>query len=40
LVEYKKESYFFYKSLEERFKDLLVNNVKNMLLAEIQIEKK
>ena len=40
LVEYKKESYFFYKSLEERFKDFLVNNVKNMLLAEIQIEKK
>ena len=40
LVEYKKESYFFYKSLEEKFKTFLVNNVKNILLAEIKIEKK
>ncbi|MDD5760669.1 MAG: preprotein translocase subunit SecA [Candidatus Pacebacteria bacterium] len=34
LVEYKKESYFFYKDLEERFKSLVVNNVKTILLAE------
>ena len=39
LVEYKKESYFFYRALEERFKSLLVNNVKNILLAEVKIEK-
>jgi len=39
LVEYKKESYFFYKDLEQRFKSLLVNNVKSILSAEIKIEK-
>lgn len=39
LVEYKKESYFFYKDLEEKFKTFLVNNIKNILSAEIRIEK-
>jgi len=37
LVEYKKESYHFYKDLEERFKVFLVNNVKKILSAEIKI---
>lgn len=36
LTEYKKESYYFYENLKQRFKFLLVNNVKNMLLAEIK----
>ncbi|MDD3098452.1 MAG: preprotein translocase subunit SecA [Candidatus Pacebacteria bacterium] len=40
LVEYKKESYYFYRALEERFKSVLVNNVKNILLAEVKIEKR
>ena len=35
LIEYKRESYYFYKELEQRFKALLVNNVKNILSAEI-----
>jgi len=33
LVEYKKESYYFYKELGERFKDFLVQNIKNVLEA-------
>ncbi|MFA5360538.1 MAG: preprotein translocase subunit SecA [Candidatus Paceibacterota bacterium] len=39
LVEYKKESYFFYKDLEERFKSLVVSNVKNILSAKLEIKK-
>jgi len=31
LVEYKKESYYFYKDLDNRFKDFLVQNIKNIL---------
>jgi len=31
LVEYKKESYYFYKELGEKFKDFLVQNIKNIL---------
>lgn len=31
LVEYKKESYYFYKELGERFKDFLIQNIKNVL---------
>jgi preprotein translocase subunit SecA len=31
LVEYKKESYYFYKELGERFKNLLIQNIKNVL---------
>ena len=31
LVEYKKESYYFYKELGEKFKDFLVQNIKNVL---------
>ena len=31
LVEYKKESYYFYKELGERFKRFLVQNIKNIL---------
>lgn len=38
LTEYKKESYYFYENLKQRFKLLLVNNVKNMLLAEIKVK--
>jgi preprotein translocase subunit SecA len=38
LTEYKRESYYFYENLKQRFKLLLVNNVKNMLLAEIKIK--
>jgi len=37
LVEYKKESYHFYRDLEQRFKVLLVNNVKKILSAEIKM---
>ena len=33
LVEYKKESYYFYKELEGRFKNLLIQNIKNILEA-------
>jgi len=36
LIEYKRESYYFYRELEQRFKALLVNNVKNILSAEIK----
>lgn len=36
LVEYKKESYYFYKELEQKFKSLLVNNAKNIISAEIK----
>jgi preprotein translocase subunit SecA len=32
LVEYKKESYFFYKELENKFKEILINNIKNIFL--------
>jgi len=38
LIEYKRESYYFYKELEQRFKSLLVNNVKNILSAEIKMK--
>ena len=38
LTEYKRESYYFYENLKQRFKILLVNNVKNMLLAEIRVK--
>ena len=38
LVEYKKESYYFYKELEQRFKSLLINNVKNILSAKIEMK--
>jgi len=38
LTEYKRESYYFYENLKQRFKLLLVNNVKNMLLAEIRVK--
>lgn len=38
LIEYKRESYYFYKDLEQRFKALLVNNVKNILSAKIEIK--
>ncbi len=38
LVEYKKESYYFYKELEQRFKALLVNNVKKILSTEIKVK--
>ena len=31
LIEYKKESYYFYKELGENFKTLLVQNIKNLL---------
>jgi preprotein translocase subunit SecA len=31
LIEYKKESYYFYKELGERFKDFLIQNIKNIL---------
>ena len=31
LIEYKKESYYFYKELGENFKTLLVQNIKNIL---------
>ena len=40
LIEYKRESYYFYKDLEQRFKALLVNNVKNILSAKIEIKAK
>ncbi|MGE4554580.1 MAG: preprotein translocase subunit SecA [Candidatus Paceibacterota bacterium] len=30
LIEYKRESYFFYKDLEEKFKEIFVNNLKNI----------
>jgi len=33
LVEYKKESYYFYRELEGRFKNLLIQNIKNILEA-------
>ncbi len=38
LIEYKRESYYFYKDLEQKFKALLVNNVKNILSAKIEIK--
>ena len=38
LVEYKKESYYFYKELEQRFKSLLINNIKNILSAKIEMK--
>lgn len=31
LVEYKKESYFFYQDLEKKFEEILINNVKNVV---------
>ncbi|MGC9067023.1 MAG: preprotein translocase subunit SecA [Minisyncoccia bacterium] len=31
LVEYKKESFYSYKRLEEQFKDLVIQNIKNIL---------
>ncbi|MFA5392095.1 MAG: preprotein translocase subunit SecA [Candidatus Paceibacterota bacterium] len=31
LVEYKKESYYFYKELGEKFKNFLIQNIKNIL---------
>ncbi len=40
LIEYKKESYFFYKELESRFKEFWVNNIKNILSQEIKIQNK
>jgi len=40
LTEYKRESYYFYKDLEQRFKALLVNNVKNILSAKIEMKAK
>jgi preprotein translocase subunit SecA len=38
LVEYKKESYYFYKELEQRFRSLFINNVKNILLSKIEMK--
>ncbi len=38
LVEYKRESYYCYKDLEQRFKAFFVNNVKNILSTEIQVK--
>jgi len=32
LVEYKRESYFFYKDLENKFKEILINNIKSIFL--------
>ena len=40
LVEYKKESYYFYKELEGNFIFYLIQNVKNILAAEIKIQNK
>jgi len=37
LVEYKKESYFFYKRIEEDFRNYLVQNAKNILEAKIEL---
>jgi len=37
LVEYKKESYFFYKKIEEDFRNYLVQNAKNILEAKIEL---
>jgi len=37
LVEYKKESYFFYKDLEAKFRALLVVNGENILQSEIKM---
>ncbi len=39
LVEYKKESYLFYKDMEEKFEEILINNVKN-IFSEINKTKK
>ncbi len=36
LIEYKKESYFFYKELESKFKEFWVENIKKILAAEIK----
>ncbi len=36
LIEYKKESYFFYKELESKFKELWIENIKKILSAEIK----
>jgi len=34
LVEYKKESFYAYKRLEEQFRQLVIQNVKNILEME------
>lgn len=39
LIEYKKESYYFYKDLEIKFKEFWINNIKKILSAEIKSEK-
>ncbi|MGB9680595.1 MAG: preprotein translocase subunit SecA [Minisyncoccia bacterium] len=39
LIEYKKESYYFYKDLELKFKEFWINNIKKILSAEIKLEK-
>ncbi len=39
LVEYKKESYFLYKNLETQFRNLFINNIENILKADIKIDK-
>ena len=31
LVEYKKESYYFFKELDDKFKTFLIENIKNIL---------
>ncbi|HPC31092.1 MAG TPA: preprotein translocase subunit SecA [Candidatus Paceibacterota bacterium] len=36
LIEYKKESYLFYKDLEDKFKQFWVENIKKILSAEIK----